>query len=207
MLTLLSKWQSSVVRREKGALVYTAGLAIDADGSPHAYHPISSRGLDRLANAGQPGNWYGVVTVDGTPVIQGPDDPAPGFYVSPTALVDHARKQTDPRRYVDSETVPYVSVPRELREQGVKLGDVCMVLVKDLKCAALVADVGPRGKYGEGSIALANALGIPSSPRKGGCSTGFTYVVFPGSTQGWPRSQEDIVKQATRLYDQHLSAV
>jgi hypothetical protein len=40
------------------------------------------------------------------------------------------------------------------------------------------------GKYGEGSIALARALGIPSSPRNGGCADGVTFVVFPGSSKG-----------------------
>jgi hypothetical protein len=194
-----------IARRERNAIVYEAGLAIDADGSPRAYFRVSSKGIDRLANAGEPGNWFGLVTDDqGDPVVQGEQDPAPGFYISTTALVDHSRKQTDPRRYVDSETVPYISIPKELREQGVKLGDLAMVCRADKRCAAIVADVGPKGKYGEGSCALAHALGIPDDPRKGGCSSGCKYVIFPGTSKGWPRS---FAEQAEQLYVAWLSSV
>jgi hypothetical protein len=74
---------------KNSAFFYEAGMAIDADGAPKAYHP-EDKGLDSLSNAGQPGDWYGIVTDsgdrDGNPIIQGSDDPAPGFYVSPTSL-------------------------------------------------------------------------------------------------------------------------
>ena len=73
---------------------FKSKMAIDFDGAPTAYHPQHGKGLDHLANAGHPGNWYGVVTNngrhDGTPIIQGPTDPAPGYYVSPTALISQA---------------------------------------------------------------------------------------------------------------------
>jgi hypothetical protein len=43
-------------------------------GAPNAYHP-EDKGLDFLANAGKTGNWWGIVTEDGTPsgkpVVQG----------------------------------------------------------------------------------------------------------------------------------------
>src|SRR5215470_6261074 len=80
----ISTFQGSAV------FFFQAGMAIDADGAPTAYHPVHGRGLDNLANAGHQGNWYGVVTdtgqKNGKPVVQGSQDPAPGFYVSPTAL-------------------------------------------------------------------------------------------------------------------------
>lgn len=183
------------------ALVWSAGLAIDADGSPDAYTPPGSglRGRDALANAGRPGNWWGVLTdsgkPDGTPIVQGPDDPCPGFYVSPTALCDPSRKRTDPRRYVDSAKVPYLAIPPELRAIGAKMGDVAHVLYREIGCAAIVADAGPRGKIGEGSIALANALGIPSSPRHGGVAHGVSTVLFLDSASGWPRAHEEIAQQ------------
>ena len=67
-------------------------MMIDADGALRAYHPDDASGLDRLDHAGAPGNWWGIVTDDGTPggepVVQGDGDPAPGFYVSQTSLVD-----------------------------------------------------------------------------------------------------------------------
>ena len=62
-----------------------------------------------------------------------------------------------------------------------------------------MADIGPRGKYGEGSIALARGLGIDSSPKHGGCSKGVTFYVFAGSSKGWPRSNDDVHAQAVEL--------
>ncbi|MEO8354092.1 MAG: hypothetical protein ABI680_20380, partial [Chthoniobacteraceae bacterium] len=86
------------------AFFFVAEMSIDADGSPHAYHKDSEKGLDHLANAGRPGNWWALATAkNGKPVVQGPNDPAPGFYVSTTALEDSARAQGDPGRYVDSD--------------------------------------------------------------------------------------------------------
>jgi hypothetical protein len=85
---------------------------------------------------------------------------------------------------------------------GAKLGDFVVVIEKASgKVAyALVADVGPRDKIGEGSIALARELGIPSSPKKGGAASGVQYVVFPGSGNGRPRSSEEIRQHAKRLF-------
>jgi hypothetical protein len=69
---------------------YKSGLAIDADGAARANHPNDQLGLDSLAHAGHRGNWWALVTdnekTSGTPVVQGPADPAPGYYVSTTAL-------------------------------------------------------------------------------------------------------------------------
>jgi len=191
------------------ALVYESGLAIDADGAPDAYHP-DGQGLDHLANAGKPGNWWGVVTdtgkSSGTPVVQGPSDPEPGYYVSSTSLQDTSKAVTDPRRYVDSNLVPYLAIsPRLLGKSlpgGVKLGDVAAVVnTSNGKVAyAVVADVGPKDKLGEGSIALADALGIRSNPKRGGAVKGVVYVVFPGSSAGWPRTSEEIAGDGERLF-------
>jgi hypothetical protein len=94
-------------------------MMIDADGAYRAYHP-ANKGLDFLANGGKPGNWWALVTENGkpsgTPVVQGPADPAPGFYISTTSLEDPAFGRKDPRRYVDSESIPYIVLP------GGKLG-------------------------------------------------------------------------------------
>jgi hypothetical protein len=49
------------------ALVYEAGLAVDADGAFRAYHPDDRRGLDTIAHAGHPGNWWALATDTGTP--------------------------------------------------------------------------------------------------------------------------------------------
>jgi hypothetical protein len=195
----------------ENALVYEGGLAIDADGAPDAYHP-EDRGLDALANAGKPGHWWGVVTAggeeSGEPVVQGPSDPKPGYYVSSTSLQDKSKKRTDPRRYVDSSSVPYLAVsPLVLAGKlagGARVGDLAAVVstATGRVAYAVVADVGPKDKLGEGSIALAQALGVKdASPRRGGARSGIVYVVFPGSSAGWPRTNEDIAAAGAKLFE------
>jgi peptidoglycan hydrolase-like protein with peptidoglycan-binding domain len=186
----------------KSGVAFKSGMTVDADGSPRAYHPRNI-GLDALGNAGRPGNWWGIATNNGKPVVQGPNDPAPGYYVSTTALVDGRFKANDPRRYVNSEEIPFVAVPPKLKEQGVKLGD--LVAVRNDRTGktvfAVVADIGPRDHIGEGSIKLAQELGINADARRGGASSGVSYVVFPGSKQSWPLSHSQIQEQGKRLYD------
>ena len=47
---------------------------------------------------------------------------------------------------------------------------------------AIFADVGPSGKLGEASMALARQLGINDDPMNGGLqSAGVTYTVLPGT--------------------------
>lgn len=186
----------------RNAFVWQSGFAVDADGAYKAYHPQSGLGLDNLGNAHEGDRWFGVVTnSSGLPIVQGPNDPAPGYYVSPTALCDRTKLATDPLRYVDSSTVPYLSVPPELRNRGVMLGDVAMVCRGGKLSGAIVADVGPHNKIGEGSIALATALEIPSNARNGGISWGVTWLVFRASATGWPRTVDSIQAQALTLFE------
>src|SRR5215469_9907125 len=74
------------------AIFYKSGFAVDADGAYRAYHPDDRPGLDALKHAGHPGDWWALVTDnekrDGRPVLQEQGDPAPGFYVSTTALYE-----------------------------------------------------------------------------------------------------------------------
>jgi hypothetical protein len=95
------------------AFFYKSRLAVDADGAFRAYHPNDRFGLDSLSHAGHKGNWWALVTDDektsGRPVIQLESDPAPGFYVSTTALFDPDNPNPrDPHKYVDAATIPYV---------------------------------------------------------------------------------------------------
>jgi hypothetical protein len=176
-----------------GLISWSSGLAVDADGSPRAYAPMGGalRGLDYLANAGKPGSWWGLACDDdGQPFVQHHDDPCPGYYVSTTALIDRGYQKRDPRRYVNSDTVPFLAVPPELLAAGVRKGDLAVVSYGKLQCGAIVADVGPRGHIGEGSIALAKALGINADPRRGGVESGVGFVIYLGSASSpaWPRS-------------------
>lgn len=181
----------------KEAYVVIAGLMIDADGSPHAYHKDNSKALDYLANAGKPGNWWALATDNGkstgNPLVQTADDPAPGYYISMTSLVDKTKKYSDPRRYVDSQTIPYIAMPPSF-STAFKLGDIALVVNKknNKRCYAIFADVGPRDKIGEGSIELAKQLGINADPKKGGAANNVVYIFFKKSGTGKPMGSEEI---------------
>jgi hypothetical protein len=194
----------SNVYRVGEAIAFSAGMQIDADGAPRAYNPVSSRGLDALANAGHTGNWWGIATKNGRPsgepVIQGDADPAPGFYVSTTALENLAFHETQQRRYVDSSTVPFIVLPFGAG-MGLKLGDFFLVynIATGDNDFAIYADVGPRGQIGEASIATAEAVKVPASPRTGGVSHGIVYVGFPGSGKGY--QEKDVwFEQAAKVF-------
>ena len=68
---------------------------------------------------------------------------------------------------------------------------------------AIFADVGPHGKIGEGSIALARALGLDDNPRRGGTGNpGIAYLVFPrsGLGQGKLRTAKEIRGSALKVF-------
>lgn len=181
------------------ALVYKSGLAIDADGAYRAYHPNNRLGLDTIEHAGHSGNWWALATdngkASGRPVVQGRNDPAPGYYVSMTALFDpRIPSERNPRRFVDAATIPYVVLPPE-GFHFAKLGDFATVvnLRNGRVSGAIVGDESaPDLVMGEGSIALANALGVDSNPRTGGIEHGVGYVVYRGSGNRRPRSVQEI---------------
>jgi len=190
------------------AFFYESGFAIDADGAFRAYHPSDHLGLDSLAHAGHQGNWWALVTDDGKPsghpVVQGKTDPAPGYYVSTTALYDSRNPNIrDPHRYVDAAKIPYVVLhPKALKHA--RLGD--FAIVANLKngriSAAIVADESSADlPVGEGSIALAEKLSIDPSPRHGGQDGAVVYLIFPDSGNGNQRAFKDIVANSTKLFE------
>jgi hypothetical protein len=160
-------------------------MQIDADGSPRAYGPNNS-GLDYTANAGEPGNWYGIVTNENShPIIQGPNDPCPGFYVSPTTYVRKQFKESDPRRYLNSEKIEYVVISGKLRKMIPPVCIGCHVVVTNIRTGkqviAVCGDSGPSDKIGEGSIALALALGLNPDARHGGTDEHIIkFELYPG---------------------------
>ena len=159
-------------------------MRIDADGAPNAYHP-EDKGLDFLKHAGKPGDWQGLVTDSrGQPVIQGPHDPYPGYYISQTSLFDKTKQRTDPARYRNAPAISCIAVAAEpaLNNQAVPdWGFRLVVNARNRRLTfAIFADQGPRSKIGEGSIALAELLQIPSSPKTGGVDGDIIYAVFPG---------------------------
>ena len=184
------------------AFFYKAGMAIDADGSPRAYHSNDSKALDYLRNGGRPGDWWAVVTIDNKPYVQKSTDPYPGYYVSMTSLEDTEKEVTDPSRYVNAEVIPYIVLPQKVKQAGgAALGDFAVVLNRaNGKLAfAQFADEGPAGKLGEGSIALAKLLDIDASPKNGGAPENIVYLLFPGSGNGKKRSLEEINAEGEKL--------
>jgi Fungal chitosanase of glycosyl hydrolase group 75 len=187
---------------DNDAFFFTSGMTIDADGAPNAYHPDNT-GLDDLSNAGAPGNWEGLAKDDnGDPFVQGPYDPFPGYFVSATALADRTRPVSDPLRYVDASKIPYIVLPGGMaRALGARPGDFAFVLnQRNSKGSfAIFGDVGPFDRIGEGSVALAENLGIRSDARNGGTRGRIQYLVFPGSGNRQPRTVEEISAEGERL--------
>lgn len=176
------------VMRAPKAFLYLAAMAVDADGSPRCYGPGDS-GLDYNANGGTPGaNWWGgPTTADGYPIEQKVYDPYPGMWVSGTAHFDPAYQEDSPYRYLDSERIPFFVLPAN-HNNGAQLGDVgvCLNTVSGDNCYAVYGDVGPSDQIGEGSMRLANALGLDPDPKSGGTSEGIiAYLIFPASIGKW----------------------
>lgn len=206
--------------RIKGAVLFRGRLRVDVDGAPRAYHPDSKSGLDRLANAGRPGNWWGIVTNNGEPsgvlVIQGSNDPAPGFHVAATSLYDPmVQSLRDPRKYVDATRIPYVALPRPYdreagwvpgadgrRGTGVYLGDLALVtnMQTGTWVPAIFADVAPADGSGEASLELVRRIGEKPDARVGGSDhRKFAYVIFPGSGNHRPKSPDEIAQGVDAL--------
>jgi hypothetical protein len=178
---------------------FVSGMTIDADGAPNAYNPDDT-GLDALANAGAPAHWDGVITDrSGNPLIQQKSDPFPGYYISCTSLSDETKHFTDPTGYVDASKIPYVVLPQDVAERGgAKLGDFAVVMnLRNGKSSfAIYADIGTLG---EGSVALADALGIWSDARRGGASDEILYLLFPDSGNRKPRMISEIQSEGEKL--------
>ncbi len=186
--------------RDDSAFFFTAGMLIDADGAPNAYN-ADNTGLDDLSNAGEPGHWDGLLQdAQGNPLVQGPDDPFPGYYISCTALADWTKDRFDPTRFVDASKIPYIALPGDLaRVTGARLGDLAVAynLRSGRFSYAIFADIGALG---EGSIALADSIGLWGDARRGGSRGGILYVVFPGSGDHRPKSLEEINNQTGPLF-------
>ena len=101
-------------------------MDVDVDGAPNAYGPPGSKTLDILKHAHAEGDErapiVGYLTEDdnsSAPVLQGLNDPFPGYYISQTAFTDPARKnERDVQRYVDASKINYVALDAEAQRLG-----------------------------------------------------------------------------------------
>jgi hypothetical protein len=180
-----------VVINDDNSVSYLGEFTIDADGSPRCYGPVGIKPtpLDNLANAGRPGNWWGIATHNdtpsGQPITQSDKDPYPGFFVSTTAYKVPGYFNGDTRRELNSEVIPFMVVPIRLVSsvRGIVVG--CKGRITDNRTGifvdVVVGDLGPNNHLGEGSIAAAAALKLPTSAKRGGSSVKmFTWTCWPG---------------------------
>ena len=195
----------------KKAVFFISKMHIDADGAYKGYHQNDKLALDKLENG-----LSSLVIKREKRVIQGSKDPAPGYYISKTSLQDDKLPETNPRKYVDSTSIPYFVLPitaykvRETENLGIKIGDIGVVInrTNGKMAFALFADVWPLkkpSKIGEGSIALACALGINPSPKTGGTNKpDILYIIFPGSGagQGKLRTIQEIDEIGKKEFEQ-----
>jgi Fungal chitosanase of glycosyl hydrolase group 75 len=90
-----------------------------------------------------------------------------GYFISSTTLEANSKPRADgcaPNRYLDSEIVPFVVLPKGGFGK-VGIGDIAIVQHRDRVVYAIVGDAGPATKLGEGSIALnAKLLGKFGEP-------------------------------------------
>jgi hypothetical protein len=217
--------------KDSDAVFYESGLAIDADGAPNAYHPSGSPpGLDSLAAAGYPRSCSVLVCTGHSPTgghtyAKTSSGPFDGFFVSMSTLMDERTNEhgkplhatTDYRRYVDSTVVPYIAVAaRAMRpfklQRGIsssnRPGELAYVvnLQNGKASPAIFADVGTNNTLGEGSMALAKALGLSErqqSPTHGGVAEGILTIIFPGTAGDppWPRDASEMANEANKQFD------
>jgi hypothetical protein len=173
-----------VVQDADGRVHWQSGAAVDADGAngqngnKFAYRK-DDKGLDALANAGYPNrSWRDVLVVD--PDTNQPADDGQGNWYSGTTYSWKGRPLET--RYVDSTAVPYVVVNPHVRANatGIVIGCKARVTYQDKTIDAVVADISGGNDIGEISIAAAQLLGIPSSPRHGGTDSEVTFELWPG---------------------------
>jgi hypothetical protein len=148
--------------------ILTHRMDVDVDGAPNAYGPPGKQTLDILLNAHYLNRAdkeiVGYLTDEKKhPILQGPNDPFPGYYISQTAFADtENQNERDPRRYVDARNINYVVRGDLAQRRGVKVGDFVSVYSKRTRKAvfAIVGDTGnPTGD--EGSLHLLQDLGYP----------------------------------------------
>jgi hypothetical protein len=148
--------------------ILTHRMDVDVDGAPNAYGPPGTRTLDILLDAHYLNRadrkivGY-LIDEHGRPILQGPKDPFPGYYISQTAFTDiENQNERDPRRYVDARNINYVVRGDVARRRGVRVGDFVSVYSKRTRRGvfAIVGDTGnPTGD--EGSLHLMQDLGYP----------------------------------------------
>ena len=204
-----------------GGVLFVSQMQVNPDGAPDAYSP-DDQGTVHVCNGVSVGprcEWkarclpeyrqalaegfrgptricfFAMATDrDGRPLLQGPQDPDPGYFISTTALKQPGRDRSRPEGQIDSNTVPFAVIPKNWNNPagpGPRLGDFGVAYRKSNGKLAyfVVADLGPNNKLGEGSVALHQALGNDPfmqrfgvrRARRGIGGRDVAYLVFPDS--------------------------
>lgn len=105
-------------------------------------------------------------------------DPA---YQDQTSATD---SEGDP---LDAASLPFIVIPLpssrfDYGDADIHLGAVAAVVYQDKVVYAVFGDEGPSDIIGEGSYALAEALGIDPDPSTGGSDGPVTFFVFSGTS-------------------------
>ena len=151
---------------------------------------------------------------DGVPVVQQKGVPKPGYFVSTTTFTQPGVSKNTQQAYLDSNEIPFVVIPSQWQRnkfQGVQLGDFAVVVRKTTgdMSFAVVGDLGPRTKLGEGSVALHQALGNdPFVKRPDGNIRAWigisphdvVYVIFPGSRKSGKLMTRALIDQEGRTH-------
>jgi hypothetical protein len=118
----------------------------------------------------------------------------------PTGQPETSLRYAD-ERSLDPTATAYIVLPLgfEARHAGVRLGDVAAVRYEGKTAFAIWGDEGPDDQVGEGSIALARALGIDPDPVRGGTDDGVEYTVFPRSGDGAPLERAEVERRGKAL--------
>lgn len=103
----------------------------------------------------------------------------PSYYPATSA----EDSQGDP---LDAASLPFIVIPLasakfDYDAENIHLGAVAAVIYQDKLVYAVFGDQGPNGIIGEGSYALAQALGIDPDPAIGGSDGPVTFIVFTGT--------------------------
>lgn len=184
-------------------------MTVDVDGAPDAYGPKGKPTLDFEKNAHTGGTLSGKIvgymTEHGRPVIQGPNDPKPGYYVSTTDFRDESIvDDKNPRKYLDATKIRYVVMGNFAKRHHVELGDFVVVHSHETE-KTVYAIVGDSGNAAgtEGSLALLQGLGYPYKDGKDDAVEDAKIVIryYPGSNaeHTFFHSQAEIDKAAEAL--------
>jgi hypothetical protein len=203
-------WPAGTGKKHPPFEVLTHRMDVDVDGAPNAYGPPNLQTLDILQDAHDQNRASKVIVgyltdEHGRPILQGPKDPFPGYYISLTAFSDiRNENERDPRRYVDARNINYVVRGNLAQRRGVRVGDFVAVYSKRTRRSAfaIVGDTGnPTGD--EGSLHLLQDLGYPFHDGKNDSVERPEIVIrfFPDSNPNHQFffTQADLDRAATNL--------